>query len=208
MDDRQEQWREHMARHRAEGGPVQTYCERHGLNSKTFCTWRKRLGVDLAEAPDEEMAGGSKNVLSPFSSGRPVPFHVELLTNARQRRSWRPEQKQQIVLDLVRFGLSAERFARQHGLTPSVIHRWRREMIAESRRLHSLSPDAPAFAAVTVATIPAPGPTPAAASLSTQGSHSADRVEIVLLNGRRLTVDAGIAPGSLRRLVQALETSA
>ncbi len=81
-------------------------------------------------------------------------------------------------------------------------------MIAESRRLQSLSPDAPAFAAVTVATVPSPEPAPAAASSSAQDSHSADRVEIVLLNGRRLTVDAGIALGSLRRLVQALETSA
>ncbi len=208
MDDRREQWRGHMARHRAEGGPVQTYCERHGLNPKTFRTWRKRLSVDLVDAPDGETAEGSKNVLSPFSGARPVPFHVELLTNTRHRRSWLPEQKQQIVLDLVRSGLSVERFARQHGLTPSVTHRWRQEMIAESRRLHSLSPDAPAFAAVTVATVPAPGPTPAATSSSTQDGHSADRVEIVLLNGRRLTVDAGIAPGSLRRLVQALEPSA
>ncbi len=175
---------------------------------KTFRTWRKRLSVDLADALDEETAGGSKNVFSPVSSARPVPFHVELLTNARQRRSWQPEQKQQIVLDLVRSGLSVERFARQHGLTPSVVHRWRQEMIVESRRLQSLSPDAPAFAAVTVATVPSPEPAPAAASSSTQNSHSADRVEIVLLNGRRLTVDAGIALGSLRRLVQALETSA
>jgi transposase len=197
-----------MARHRAEGGPVQTYYSRHGLNPKTFRTWRKRLGVDVADAPDEETVGGSKNVFSPFSGTRPVPFHVELLTNARQRRSWPPEQKEQIVLDLVRSGLFVERFARQHGLKPSVVHRWRQEMIAESRRLHSLSPDAPAFAAIIVATMPAPEPTPAAASSSMHDGHTANRVEIVLLNGRRLGVDAGIAPGSLRRLVQALETSA
>ena len=137
-----------------------------------------------------------------------MPFHVELLSNPRQRRSWQPEQEQQIVLDLVRSGLSVELFARQHGLTPSVVQRSRREMIAENRRLHSLSPDAPAFAAQTAATVPSSGPTPAAASSATQDGHSAGLVDIVLLNGQRLTVDAGIAPGMLRRLVQALETSA
>ena len=63
---------------------MQTYYERQGLHPKTLRAWRKRLSVDLVDTPDEEMAGGSKKAFSPFSGARPMPFHVELLTNARR----------------------------------------------------------------------------------------------------------------------------
>lgn len=93
-----------------------------------------------------------------------------------------------------REGRPVQTFARQHGLTPSFGHRWRQEMVAESRRLQSVSSDAPAFAAVGVAVVPPPEPAPAAVVSSTQHGCPAGRVEIVLLNGWRPTVDAGIAP--------------
>ena len=67
-----------------------------------------------------------------------MPLHVALLTNMRPQRSWSPEQKQQIVLDPVRPSLSVEWFARQHGMTPSVVHHWQGDTIAENRRLQSL----------------------------------------------------------------------
>ena len=125
-----------------------------------------------------------------------MPLHIELLTNMRTRRRWSTEQKQQIVLDLVRSGLSLERFARQHGLTPSVLHRWRGNLIEESKRLQGTPFETPAFASVTVAE-ESPVTTPPATTLG--------RAEIILRNGRRVIVDADIAPAMLQRLIRALE---
>ena len=119
VDDRQEFWRDYLSRHDTEGGAVRHYCERRGLSSKTFRAWRKRLRPVVAE---ETASGGSEDHPRPSSGAVLMPLHVELLTNMRPRRSWSPEQKQQIVLDPVRSGLSVEPSARQHGMTPSVVH--------------------------------------------------------------------------------------
>ena len=71
------------------------------------------------------------------------------------------------------------------------------------RKLHRegrLGADAaPSFAPVIVA--PEPGP---AAVMSRPGPR-ADRVEIVLVSGRRLLVDCAIDPAALTRLVQVLD---
>ena len=84
---------------------------------------------------------GQKRFLGPFSAARTLRLHIELLSNVRTSRTWSAEQKQQIILDLLRSGLSLERFARQHGLTPSVLHRWRSDLIEESRRLQGAPTD-------------------------------------------------------------------
>lgn len=128
------------------------------------------------------------------------------------RRRWSETEKQQAVLDALRSGLPIERFARQNGLTPSALHRWKHKFAQRvgadvsagagtdvsppSRLAPSLSPTT--FAAVTITTPPAP----ASSDAETQ------RIEIVLNNGRRLHVGLGVDMVALQRLVAALEPAA
>lgn len=167
---------------------------------------RQRLGGTRPDPAAEETAEGrAKEVFSPSSGGSPRLLHADLLTNMRTRRSWTREQKHQIVLDAVRSGMPIDRFARVSGLTPSVVHRWRQEMLVDVQQHQRSGMEPVSFAAVMVdpAQSQLPPPSPIVSSLD-----ASDRVDILLTNGRRLTVNVDIEPRLLRRLVQALELPA
>ena len=157
---------------------------------------------------------GAKELFSPsFDDLSDRAQLVDLLTNPRFRRTWTPEQRQQIVIDALRSGMSIERFARMSGLTPSVVYRWREELAARVRHGHDLLPHdppqqvvaTPAFASVHVA--PASfGPAPRTAS-NTSDAPARDTVEVVLTNGRRVRVHAQMDAKALHDLLAVLECS-
>lgn len=117
---------------------------------------RANLTAPFADAV--EVREGTKTGFSPFSTGQPdQTLPGELLTNARSRRRWTPEQKQKqkqrIVLAALRSGMSLERFPRVSGLTPSVVHRWKHELATRLQQEHAalpVPPTAPPFATVHV----------------------------------------------------------
>lgn len=218
MGDREQFWQAHVDACRVSGETQKTYCERHGIAPKTLRTWRTRLaGAARAIAADGdphgvEVNGGAKELFSPSVDGSSDHARlVELLTNPRSRRTWTLEQRQQIVIDALRSGLSIERFARRSGLTPSVVYRWRQELAVRVRHGHDLLQHgpmqqlaaAPMFASVHVA--PAPFEPACRAPLNTMDAPTRDTVEVVLTNGRRVRLNAQMDAKSLHDLLAVLE---
>lgn len=212
MDDRGQFWVAHVEAFQATGDSQKHYCERHGLTPRTFRTWRTRImggAKPMAPVADRhavEAREGTKTDFSPFFTGHPDrPLPGELLTNSRTRRRWTPEQKQQIVLAALRSGMSLERFSRVSGLTPSVVHRWKHEL---ATRVHQqdttlpLPPATPLFAAVHVESTE---PDMSLADPVERTAPTADMIEVMLGNGRRLRCHVQIEPAALHRLLVVLE---
>lgn len=221
MGDREQFWQTHVDACGMNGETQKAHCERHGIAPKTFRKWRARLaGAAHVFAADGEphggeVKGGAKELFSPSFDGPSDRAQlVDLLTNPRFRRTWTPEQRQQIVIDALRSGMSIERFARMSGLTPSVVYRWREELAARVRHGHDLLPHdppqqvvaTPAFASVHVA--PALSePAPRMAS-NASDVPARDTVEVILTNGRRVRVHARMDAKALHDLLAVLECSA
>ena len=122
---------------------------------------------------------------------------------ADTRRSWSPEQKRAIVAE-VEAGASVSQVARQHGLNPGLLFRWRRKLRAKPGaaamapdREVPVSPPPPAPRFVPVMLPPPEAPTPAKPSL----------IEITIAGGRTVRVGADVDTAALVRIVAALEAS-
>jgi transposase len=55
---------------------------------------------------------------------------VEIITGVARRRRFTPEQKVAVVAETMQPGMSISYVARRHGLSPSLVFRWRRLMTA------------------------------------------------------------------------------
>jgi len=218
MGDREQFWQTHVDACPVSGETQKTYCERHGISPKTFRKWRGRLaGAAHVIAADGEplggeVKGGAKELFSPsFEDPLDRAQLVDLLTNPRCRRTWTLEQRQQIVIDALRSGMSIERFARMSGLTPSVVYRWRDELATRVRHGHDLlqhdplqhSAATPMFASVHVASAPSE-PAPRIAS-SISDTPARDTVEVILTNGRRVRLHVQMDAKALHNLLAVLE---
>ena len=129
---------------------------------------------------------------------------VEILsvTDTGRRRRWTDAQKVRIVEESFGPRGSMSETARRHDIGRTLLVRWRRqyrdgELAGGAAPLRFMpltlaAPEAPAIP-------PAPEPKPLPALI--------DRAEIILLNGRRLSISATIDPVVLTRLVQALDPS-
>src|SRR5689334_24756407 len=53
---------------------------------------------------------------------------VEIITGVARRRRFTPEQKVAVVAETMQPGMSISYVARRHGLSPSLVFRWRRLM--------------------------------------------------------------------------------
>ncbi len=51
----------------------------------------------------------------------------------KQRKTWSPELKEQIVLAVLRGEQSVAELARQHGVAESLIHKWRTQFLEAGR---------------------------------------------------------------------------
>ncbi|CAM4409142.1 transposase [Deinococcus marmoris] len=51
----------------------------------------------------------------------------------KQRKTWSPELKEQIVLTVLRGEQSVAELARQHGVAESLIHKWRTQFLEAGR---------------------------------------------------------------------------
>ena len=132
------------------------------------------------------------SVLMSSHTDRPQVSRLEIVETGRRRR-WSEAEKLRIVEESLSGRRMVSATARAHGLSRSLLTTWRK-LYREGR----LGGDAaPSFAPVIVAPEPASG-------MSRPGPR-ADRVEIVLVSGRRLLVGAEIEPATLIGLVQVLE---
>lgn len=86
-----------------------------------------------------------KRVVIPMAYQR-----VEVITGIERRRRYSGEEKQRLVEEAFRPGVSVTAFARRQGLCPSLLYRWRRRMPC-SPAMPPMSDAAPGF--VPVATV-------------------------------------------------------
>ena len=113
-----------------------------------------------------------------------------------RRRRWPKAEKLRIVREVAESGAAMAEVARRNDVDAGTLSRW-------CRTLGSRGDGAPVLVPVTVAgALPAMEGTVAVAETTPQ---PAARIEVVLVNGRRLTASEDIAPHRLRALVAALE---
>lgn len=117
---------------------------------------------------------------------------VEVLsvTDSGRRRRWSAEEKIRIVEESFARPRSVSATARRHGISRPLLARWRAEYRAG---LFGGGGQGPAFTPLAVVAAPA------------AASASETKVEIVLVNGRRVVVAASIDPAALARLLPVLE---
>jgi transposase len=111
------------------------------------------------------------------------------------RRRWSEDEKQTIVAEALQPGVNVSAVARRHGIKPSLLFRWRRLAKNDAK-----PESAPAFLPVSL-TAPAKG---AETSCDRSASEAAadNRIEIELLNGRRVRVGPGADMGALKRILE------
>jgi transposase len=133
------------------------------------------------------------SVLMSGHTDRPQVSRLEIVETGRRRR-WSEAEKLRIVEESLSGRRMVSATARAHGISRSLLTTWRK--VHREGRLGGDA--APSFAPVIVAD-------PAPTTVVSRPGPRADRVEIVLVSGRRLLIDSGIEPATLIRLVQVLE---
>lgn len=129
---------------------------------------------------------------------------VEILsvTDTGRRRRWTDAQKVRIVEESFGPRGSMAETARRHDIGRTLLVRWRRQY-----RDGELAGGAAPLRFMPVTLAPSEVPAEPPAPKPSPASTSVERAEIMLLNGRRLSVSAMIDPAVLKRLVQALDPS-
>ncbi len=112
-----------------------------------------------------------------------------------RRRRFSVAEKVRIVEERLAGPNLARSTARRHGMALSGLYLWRRQY-----RRGELSGAEPAFRPVAFLTEPA-----APAVAAPQHGAASETIEILLANGRRIVVSAGIDPEALARLLPVLE---
>ena len=115
--------------------------------------------------------------------------HIEVVNRVSGRRRWTMEQKLAILHEAGARG-SLRAACERHKLSPAQLYSWRRQIVFGER-----GEATPTFASVEVTT--AGGP-------ATSASDWANRIIIELPSGVRLTVDAGVDPQALARVLSVL----
>jgi transposase-like protein len=127
-----------------------------------------------------------------------VVSDFELLTveDAGRRRAWTEEEKVRIVEESLRGHRQGSATARRHGISRSLLTRWRGEY-----RTGLLGAGGPMFT-------PLAAEAPSAPRLASHDGWGREaKIEIVLANGRRVIVSVSVDPAALARLLPVLESA-
>ncbi len=120
----------------------------------------------------------------------PMAFdRVEVIADGGRRRRYDAEEKARLVARAFAPGVSVTTFARERGVDPSLLYRWRRQMGASSA------------ASVTFARALV---TPDGSRTASAGAPAA-RIEIVLCSGRKVFVSETVDEAALARIIAAAE---
>jgi transposase len=123
---------------------------------------------------------------------------VEVITGVGRRRSYSAAEKQRLVEEAFRPGVTVVDYARQQGLCASLLHRWRRQ--ARQGPAEPL----PAPLAATFVPIGLASELPAAPTCPPAPSRFG-MMEIDLGRGRCIRVDRDVDADALRRVLQVLD---
>ncbi len=124
---------------------------------------------------------------------------VEVISGVGRRRHYSEEEKQRLVAGAFQPGVTVVDYARQQGVCPSLLHRWRRQARWRSAAEPS-SASVPTFVPVALAA----GDEAVTPACSLPGGRSG-LMEIDLGGGRCLRVDREVDAEALRRVLQVLD---
>ena len=133
-------------------------------------------------------------------AGTVATERVEIVTRGERRRSYTPEEKARLLAEAAEPGARVLEVAKRHGMSQSLLHRWRRE--AEGRPARKAARRVPGLVPLLVSS---------AAENATSRPPDAERggtnsmIEVVLRNGRVLRVAAAAEATAVARLAAALE---
>jgi transposase len=113
-----------------------------------------------------------------------------------RRRRWSDDEKARIVEETLVPGSTVSEVARRNEVAASVVFTWR-------RKARVAAPAAPSFVPVTV--VEPLGPVQALASPPRATRRSRGAIEIELIGGRRVKVDADVDADALSRVLDVLE---
>jgi len=119
---------------------------------------------------------------------------VEVMAPVERRRRWTMEDKQRLVAESAKPGRTVSEVARAHGIVPSQLFTWRRQMLAAA-----IGTGRDGFVPVQlvdahVARLPA----------AAAGASAAERIDIWLPSGIAISVGPDAPVEVLRRVVAAL----
>jgi transposase len=157
----------------------------------------------------------SARMSAPTSS---VKQRVEVITRGA-RRSWRPEEKREIVLASLAPGAMASAICRQHGIGSGQLSVWRQQL--REGKLGHPSPPVLNFAEAVVRETPAllspddalpvqrqsAVPAPRQRRQARGPSMSGELIEIALPNGMIVRVGADVDQAALGRVLAALKSA-
>ncbi|MFC7478396.1 transposase [Dankookia sp. GCM10030260] len=148
------------------------------------------------------MAGSKSRIGASTDAATDGVTRVEIITRGEPRREYTSAQRAEILTEAALPGARALTVAQRHGISPSLVYRWRRE--AAGRPAQKSRSRAARFVPLLVEDSgPAPGLSfPAEA---TNLAPEADRVEVLLRNGRLLRFSSTTDPDGVARLAAALE---
>jgi len=122
----------------------------------------------------------------------------EIVARVERRRQWTLEEKAALMAEVEAAGGQVSAVARRHGITPNLLFRWRKAAQIEAK------PTAPAFLPVSVSAPTKSGETGCDRNDS-EAPAADNRIEIELLNGRRVRVGPGVDMGALKRILDIAE---
>ena len=120
---------------------------------------------------------------------------VEVITSVERRRRWSRDEKLRIVAESAQPGRTASQIARDHGMAPSQLFTWRRELLAEAIARGGAGDG---FVPVAI------GSEPAAAASFGSADAGWRAIEIRLPNGIVIGVSNAVEVEALRRVLAAL----
>lgn len=141
----------------------------------------------------DEVTAVSNTLAISHTTGR-MTDHIEVVNRVSGRRRWTLEQKLAILHDAFGPKGSLRAACERHDLSAAQLYSWRRQVVS-GELTHATPAPTPAFAAVEVAA--ADGPAASAAAWD-------NRINIELPSGVRLSIDPGVDPQALARVLSVL----
>ena len=139
---------------------------------------------------------------------------IEVITGRERRRRWTAEQKREIAAESLQPGVSPVMVARRYGISSGLLYTWRQRLLCGA--LGAVADAKPRFVRVDVVAgatqleVVTPGALELAPPATPPVSPTAEpdgRIEIMLLGGAKVRVDARVSEAALRRVLAALARS-
>ena len=134
----------------------------------------------------------------------------EVFTGKGRRREWPPEVKVSIVAESYSGQESVCAVARRHGLIPSQLFTWRRELRKQledqGQTLPAARPSAPAFVPAVIDPLPVNEPAPPARRPRKRRRTKAGAVELEI-DGVAVKIGHGADAGTISAVIEALRAT-